>query len=414
LDPTSANVTVALLVVILTVAVKILNYVRRCRNIASLSGAVPYTERHNTVPSHGRRIQLSPAEEAMVSASIELHGAMRITVVMMLSGPRIERKILREALNRLSKAHPFLRSKVVKVAKGATIMEVDDTLEIPIAEEDIPGETLEEAWRQVWSKHEKVVSSLFAPIDPFHCVSFPQESLQLHSCLASVDVVTTDQAASVDSEGHQPTTALMLSCEHAISDGVSLSVLSDELLTNIGDAATGKAWEAVKQYWCPSLETACATKGILGPLRWLYRFVSFLTLPYPTGAAVFPLTDPTALPQATAATCSTRKQYADLSMAATAKLLLACHARHTTVTGAISAATCCALGRVLSGNPRVPYDPSVPICLTYFADMRHHFVPPIPLNCLCLNVSLMPPFKTLMDVVCDCVCVCVCMCVCLC
>lgn len=51
---------------------------------------IPFTRRHLVVPAHGQRVQLSPAEASMARAALEFHGAMRITVVAMLSGPDIE------------------------------------------------------------------------------------------------------------------------------------------------------------------------------------------------------------------------------------------------------------------------------------------------------------------------------------
>lgn len=139
--------------------------------------------------------------------------------------------------------------------------------------------------------------------------------------------------------------------------------------------------------------------------------------------------------------CVTRRQYGDLSTSATAQLLLSCHARHTTVTGALSAAAALALAKVIDKSPLTNVRKTVrsvfsildvrrrcdllfrfsraftlqrdrvngaivgiigrkvTVCLSYFADMRHHFWPPISPNCLCYNVSLMPPFKGTVDLV---------------
>ena len=114
-----------------------------------------------------------------------------------------------------------------------------------------------------------------------------QDPLVLGAPLARVDVITVTPGPPP----HPPTPSVMLSCEHAICDGVSLSVLSHELFTALADVTSGKPWVRPPQYWAPTLETACARTGVFGPLRWAFRLASFFRFPTPKGALPFPATD---------------------------------------------------------------------------------------------------------------------------
>jgi hypothetical protein len=230
-----------------------------------------------------------------------------------------------------------------------------------------------------------------------------QTPLKLGKPLARLDVITAEEGMpAFQPDEPPPSFAMLLSCEHCISDGMSLSVLSHELFTALADELAGSPYKPVQQYWAPAMEEACTPKGWLAPLRYLYRLAQFFTFPMPKNATSFPVADSTLLPRDLSARSSTRKQYADLSTNATARLLLACHGKHTTVTGALSAAALRALAIVIKASPRAKPVPakSPKLCLTYFADMRHHIHPNVSPACLCYNVSLMPPFMTTFDLVC--------------
>lgn len=120
---------------------------------------VPYTRRHKVEPAHRQQVELSPAEAVVARASVDFNGAMRITVVALMSGPVPELEIVRQALARLTASHPFLRCVIREgqsLVPGVLVAEVDDNLVIPVNIEHMKDMTLEYAWRAVYAKREKV------------------------------------------------------------------------------------------------------------------------------------------------------------------------------------------------------------------------------------------------------------------
>lgn len=129
------------------------------RRYLGLGGVIPYNRRHLVEPVHGQRVELSPAEAVCAKAAMEFHGAMRITVVALLTGPVPQSSTVQRALWRLQAAHPFLRCTFKEAQLGllkGLVAEVDDRLVIPVRKEHLEDVTLETAWRQVHSKEEKV------------------------------------------------------------------------------------------------------------------------------------------------------------------------------------------------------------------------------------------------------------------
>lgn len=131
---------------------------------AKLGGAIPHNERHKVTPVNGQSVELSPSEAAMAHASLEFHGAMRITVNALMSGPKPKEVIMRGALKRLAASHPFLRCTIqadVTGNKAGFLATIDDDLEVPLDFIHLEHASLEQAWRNVWEGHEKVCAVPF-------------------------------------------------------------------------------------------------------------------------------------------------------------------------------------------------------------------------------------------------------------
>jgi hypothetical protein len=136
---------------------------RENRKELALGTVVPYKRRHKVEPTHRQRLQLAPVEATMADASLNFHGAMRITVVTLFSGPVPEDATLRGALDRLSMSHPFLRCVLKQERVGfqnVWFAEMDENLKLPFERIHQKHVNLEQAWRIVWEGHEKVPCTL--------------------------------------------------------------------------------------------------------------------------------------------------------------------------------------------------------------------------------------------------------------
>lgn len=137
--------------------------------IASLGGAILAEDRQGVAVAHGQRLQLTPAEAAMVKVSMFMNGSMKVTTVSVMTG-EVTLEQLQTAAAALQRHHPVLRSKVMLASsEPATItstfvLQVDERLKLPVIVHNPASNdngSVEAAWRTVYSSFEKVSSGFF-------------------------------------------------------------------------------------------------------------------------------------------------------------------------------------------------------------------------------------------------------------
>jgi hypothetical protein len=148
----------------LALAVHLKRKLARRKLIASLGGAILVEDRCGASVTNGQRVQLSPAEAAMVKVSLFMSGSMKVTTVSVITGG-VTLDQLQHAAEAMQRRHPVLRSKVVLASPppatvtSTFILEVDESIRLPVAIHSPASNdngSVESAWRTVYSSFEKV------------------------------------------------------------------------------------------------------------------------------------------------------------------------------------------------------------------------------------------------------------------
>jgi hypothetical protein len=119
--------------------------------------------RQNNFPVVNQKQRLlGSAEHALMQASQQHQGYMKVGEVLHLQGPRISLEALSIAVNHLQHRHPVLRSRLqIDSQKPDTyLLEEDDTLQLRIRE--IPRKRAEHLmfWQQEWREREKETTAI--------------------------------------------------------------------------------------------------------------------------------------------------------------------------------------------------------------------------------------------------------------
>ena len=100
--------------------------------------------------------------------------------------------------------------------------------------------------------------------------------------LARIDAVTVETSAGAKQ------TAILLTCEHAVCDGVSINAVTHDLLLSLSSPAHSFDKYEYRTVWAPAFETACYPTGWFPKLKNMARLKALATFPRPTGLAMFP------------------------------------------------------------------------------------------------------------------------------
>jgi hypothetical protein len=114
--------------------------------------------RQNNLPVLSQKQRLfGSAENALMQASQQHQGYMKVGEVLHLQGPHISLETLSVAISHLQRRHPVLRSRLQLNSDipNSYLLEEDDTLQLKIRE--IPRQRADHLifWRQEWRKREK-------------------------------------------------------------------------------------------------------------------------------------------------------------------------------------------------------------------------------------------------------------------
>jgi hypothetical protein len=242
------------------------------------------------------------------------------------------------------------------------------------------------AWQHMWALIEK-------------------RPLQLDQPLAAIDVMAV-----------RDVTVLVLSCEHAFCDGISLSTAAHALLAFMaaahertsGSVGTDAPVEITARVWGPPCEVAALAKFETRELDARMDGLSAFTRP--EDVDVIPTDQPQLNGMGLSAICSTRVGVHTLSVSQSTALIQACRAHGTTVSAVLGAAFMHALADTIAGaagsaaclapTPADKADGTSPnatsraltISLSCAADTRRLYRPPLDSTCLAYHASGLAPF----------------------
>jgi hypothetical protein len=211
-----------------------------------------------------------------------------------------------------------------------------------------------------------------------------QKPLALGEALARVDVVPCVSRTSA------PVTALALSVEHSICDGMSIASLCHDFLTQLAKfvasplASLDAATSASAQHFGPALEAATKARGVLAPFVTMSRFMRLIRMPRGP-FTMLPGANKELTPLQLARSSATVVLQADVSADATTRLLNLCRARNTTVNSALMACLSRAAAVIIASSSG-PTE-TVDIGLGLVVNPRRVYTPPLPSSVLGFHVS---------------------------
>lgn len=378
--------------------------------------------RSGNVAVHGQTYALGPAEAAMVKTSWFHRGSMRVGVLLQVVGPAVSDLLLQRAVADLAALHPVLRCCLQRAhaRSGAVsvtnplVLRVDDTLRVPVHRHAPPAATdaavqAVEAASAVHSDGGAAASSVTAAVAALawqHMWALIEKRpLQLDQPLAAIDVMAV-----------RDVTVLVLSCEHAFCDGISLSTAAHALLAFMaaahertsGSVGTDAPVEITARVWGPPCEVAALAKFETRELDARMDGLSAFTRP--EDVDVIPTDQPQLNGMGLSAICSTRVGVHTLSVSQSTALIQACRARGTTVSAVLGAAFMHALADTVAGAAGsaaclapTPADEAdgtslnatsraLTISLSCAADTRRLYRPPLDSTCLAYHASGLAPF----------------------
>jgi len=242
-------------------------------------------------------------------------------------------------------------------------------------------------WLETWTRHQKSAPS-------------PEECLMEVLVFAPSSSGGTE-SATLDSDGSgvgagvgatDVDTDVVLVCNHAFCDGISLSWVAHELLLVLGDGA-----ELAPLPLPPAIET-CAHRSIGNAFMRMFAMVKLgMTMGKPTPCAMFPVSDKSIPFLELHATADTVTLYADLDVTNTAALSAACRSHGVTITAAVWAALVQAVEVLVSEahdlDDMDERGAPLPIRVHCGADTRRRYVPALAPNLLSYHVAGVPTPK---------------------
>mmetsp|Transcript_6047 Transcript_6047/g.7902 ORF Transcript_6047/g.7902 Transcript_6047/m.7902 type:complete len:500 (+) Transcript_6047:183-1682(+) len=167
---------------------------RRSKNLIRVS------ERHLKPVGHGAGtlIELGQVEKGIVELSQNMKGAMKVGLLLRLTGPHLDSEKLSFALNVLQKRHPLLRSKLVRVNQELFLKE-DASLRITVNRYLRKNP---DSYLDVWMERSRI-------------------GAQLNTSLLEIHLFEGDSNSEAD---------MLFVMDHAFCDGLSITNLSSELL----------------------------------------------------------------------------------------------------------------------------------------------------------------------------------------
>jgi hypothetical protein len=227
------------------------SYINWRRDLASRGITVPLESRGGTRVRDGDRLQLSPAEAAMLRISCTMRGSMRVTAAVVLEGAVCEES-LRGAVASLAASQPLLRCVMVQSGPEVLLQVVDTTVlpvrMHPVWDDAHRPDAIEAAWLRVWEA----------------CIE--KAPLELGAPLCRVDAVVGRQQW-----------ALLVTVEHAVCDGVSIAQLCHRLLLRLAGGTLPSS-----STLAPAFEVACAPKTLFPQRRAAWRRKQIALFPRPT------------------------------------------------------------------------------------------------------------------------------------
>lgn len=282
---------------------------------------------------------MGSSETGITKWSRHRKGIMRVALALTLEGPPITEEHVRAAVTALGERHPVLRSVIECVGGSgydeqyALVPATDDTKASLRIEPAGGGEVWHAAWRAI-----------------------EHQPCPLGGALAQVALIdsgATDGGRAAASRATTKTT-LLLTVEHSVCDGMSISRLGHELLETVTKAASGAAPAELtmpRLEWSPSVESlARATVGGWGPIGFLKRMKLIFGMhgvmdKHPS--AHFP-SDETIAAADMADVCDTAFEYVTLTREETGSLFRNCKANGVTVTAAVGAAQLHAVAEIIA------------------------------------------------------------------
>lgn len=141
---------------------------------------IPFKVRSGKRATHKQVLELSPSEESMVKVSLQLKGAMKTSVALIVDSSEVSDESLSSAVIALRSTNPALRCKVIPRdeklhpdTSSTFVAEVDDEIEIPVVKHvTAAGSDIFQDWLNIWSQY------------------IEKEPLKLGSSIAQINVVS--------------------------------------------------------------------------------------------------------------------------------------------------------------------------------------------------------------------------------
>ena len=348
--------------------------------------AVGMASRHGVVARHGQRVELGFMEQGMIELAAFLRGSYRACVYIEIRGHGVTEAGVRAAVKAVQQWQPGFRSKAVSPTPGTILLEVDDTLELPVRFCSLGScDSMDDAWMHVWRAEnlEKVryaVVSAASTLRDLNVFAAIQAESRLGEAMARVDVVRSSSFPDV--------AVVAWTVNHAVIDGVSFGAVLNEFMLQLAsfDAATGRVTRKVSpQPWEVPVDVLVRPSSLLH--QW-QRAATLSTLKFPSGSKqLTPEFNSMVVDDMVASGVTARRPYV-FSKEQSAALLARCRAHKTTLTGALLAAmsTACKAVRSSSSDGDTVFVVNV--------DMRRRVAPEVPrtkIGCLVSGMLVSEP-----------------------
>jgi len=314
----------------------------------------------------GRRVDLSPAENAMISNSVRFPGQMRILSNVELVGPAITKGFVQSKLAILQKRHPVLQCTVEKHSGGhanSYQLVQDGSAKVNIKEIWTTHDGTDKPWQEIWKVEGR-------------------NALKVGEMVLRVVIIRYTNEPK--------RTNLLIMVEHGFSDGLCVSQFVHELLLLMsGDSKLIDAYSFDPLPWNAPLEEMCTT----GNRNWLFQILSWMA--QSTCSVVSDViphkVSPKVVPKDVVKGPELLQTYKDFTPEESARLLQACRENGTSVTAAVAIAMLDAMADVSNTleNTISPRNFVTQIA----ADLRRHYSQPIDKEHLFYHAACTAPMK---------------------